>query len=106
MNTLKWALGVAIAAVFTTADAADRDNFSVAHYEPLQRLELRAVSARAANAMQQPGIAESTVMSFDALGRRFDLELEYNSRFMTAVRQNPLLNGVDVYRGEIAGVEP
>lgn len=104
MNTFKWALGVAAAALFSTANAADRDNFSVAHYEPLQRLELRAVSARAANAMQ-PGSAESTVMSFDALGRRFDLQLEYNNRFMTAARQNPLLDSVDIYRGEIAGIE-
>jgi hypothetical protein len=42
-------------------------------------------------------------MSFDALGRRFDLELEPNSRLVSVARQNPLLDGVDIYRGELAG---
>ena len=43
------------------------------------------------------------IMSFDALGRRFDLELEPNSRLVSVARQNPLLDGVDIYRGELAG---
>jgi MYXO-CTERM domain-containing protein len=104
MNTSKWALGVAIAATFSTANAAGRDDFSISHFEPLQRLEVRGFGAQAANAMQQPG-AESTVMSFDALGRSFNLELEHNSRFMTAARRNPALDGVQIYRGEIAGAD-
>lgn len=105
MNTSKWALGVAIAATLSTADAADRSDFSVSHYEPLQRLEMRSAGAQAANATQLPASAESTVMSFDALGRSFSLELEYNSRFMVAARQNPALDGVHIYRGEVAGAE-
>lgn len=105
MNTSKWALGAALAAMFSVANAADRNDISVAHFEPLQRLELRAVGAIAANAEQRAGSVESTVMSFDALGRSFDFELEHNSRLMNAARQNPLLDGVDIYRGEIAGAE-
>jgi len=71
MNTSKWALAAAVAAIFSTANAAGPD-------APL-------------------------VMSFDALGRRFDLELEPNGRLVSVARQNPLLDGVDIYRGELAG---
>jgi hypothetical protein len=105
MNTSKWALGAAAAAILSTADAANRDDIDVAHFEPLQRLELRTVTADAANAAQQSARAELAMMSFDALGRSFDLALEYNSRFMSAARQNPSLAGVEIYRGEIAGAE-
>ena len=52
MNTSKWALGAALAAIFSVADAADRNDISVAHFEPLQRLELRAASAEAAAAVR------------------------------------------------------
>ena len=45
-----------------------------------------AVGAGAANAEQRAGSVESTVMSFDALGRSFDFELEHNSRLMNAAR--------------------
>ncbi len=103
MSTSKWALGAALAAFFSVANAADRNNFSVSHFEPLQRLELRVASA--ANVGQEAGLVASTVMSFDALGRSFDLELEHNSRLMNAARQNPSLEGIDIYRGEIAGAE-
>ncbi len=105
MNTSKWALGAALAAIFSAADAADRNDISVSHFEPLQRLELHSASADAANAGREAGSVASTVMSFDALGRSFNLELEHNSRLMTAARQNPLMDGIDIYRGEVAGAE-
>jgi uncharacterized repeat protein (TIGR01451 family) len=103
MNTSKWVLAVAVAAVFSTADAATSDDVMLSHYEPLQQLTLNTVSSAAANASQKAGGAAPLVMSFDALGRRFDLELEANSRLMPVARQNPLLDGVDIYRGELAG---
>ena len=103
MNTSKWALAAAVAAVFSTADAARPDDVMLSHYEPLQQLTLHTMSSGAANASQKPGGAAPLVMSFDALGRRFDLELEPNSRLLSAARQNPLLDGVDIYRGELAG---
>ncbi len=105
MTTSKWALGAALAAIFSTAGAADRDDFGLAHYEPLLQLDVRAVDAAAANAGGREGLGPSTVMSFDAMGRSFDLELEYNSRLMRAARQNPALEGVEIYRGQLAGRE-
>ena len=105
MNTSKWALGVALAAVFSTAGAADRSDFGLAHYEPLRQLDVQQRDAAAANAGEPIRSASSMLMRFDAMGRRFDLELEHNSRFMRAARQNPALEGVEIYRGEVAGRE-
>jgi MYXO-CTERM domain-containing protein len=105
MNTSKWALGAALAAMFSTAVAADRDDFGLSHYEPLLQLDVRPVDAAAGNAGEQPGTVASKLMSFNAMGRSFDLELEHNGRLMRAARQNPALDGVDIYRGEVAGRE-
>ena len=102
MNTSKWALAAALAATFTTANAADRDMISLSHYEPLHQLEMRTVTARAANSLQESGAAPF-VMSFDAMGRSFDLELEPNHRVIAAARHNSALDGVEIYRGGIAG---
>lgn len=103
MNTLKWALAAAVAAIFSTADAAGPDDVMLSHHEPLQQLTLQTMSSDSANASQKAGGAAPLVMSFDALGRRFDLELEPNNRLLSVARQNPLLDDVDIYRGEIAG---
>jgi uncharacterized repeat protein (TIGR01451 family) len=103
MNTSKWALAAAVAAIFSTANAAGPDDVMLSHFEPLQQLTLHTMSSDAANASQKPGSAAPLVMSFDALGRRFDLELEPNRRLVSVARQNSLLDGVDIYRGELAG---
>lgn len=105
MNTSKWALGAAAAAMLSTADAANRDAIDVAHYEPLQRFELRSVDADAANAAQSRPVSEAALMRFDALGRSFELQLEHNPRLMRAASENPALDGVEIYRGELAGRE-
>ena len=103
MNTSKWALAAAVAAIFSAANAAGSDDVMLSHYEPLQQLTLHTMSSGAANASQKATGASPLVMSFDALGRRFDLELEPNSRLVSVARQNPMLDGVDIYRGELAG---
>jgi MYXO-CTERM domain-containing protein len=105
MNTSKWALGVALAAMFSGAGAADRNDFGLAHYEPLRQLDVQPFDAAAANAGEPTRPVSSMLMRFDAMGRSFDLELEHNSRFMRAARQNPALDGVDIYRGAVAGRE-
>ena len=62
---------------------------------------MRAITARAANAPEVPG-RSPVVMSFDALGQSFDLELEPNHRLLSMARQNSMLDGVEIYRGELA----
>ena len=103
MNTSKWAIVAAFAAVFSTGAEAGPNDIALSHYEPLQQMQLRTVGAAAANGSQKASVAAPVVLSFDALGRRFDLELEANSRLMRAASGNPALDGVQIYRGEIAG---
>jgi MYXO-CTERM domain-containing protein len=103
MNISKWTIAAACAAAFSSAAVAGPNDVTLAHYESLQQLSLQTTSADAANASQKASLAEPLVMSFDALGQRFDIELEANSRLMSAARQNPLLSGVEIYRGELAG---
>ncbi len=103
MHTSKWALATALAAIFSTVNAAVPDNVTLSHYEPLQQLTLRSGSSGVTNVSQKAGSAAPLIMSFDALGRSFDLELEPNSRLLSVTRQNPAFNGIDIYRGKLAG---
>lgn len=103
MNTSKWALAAALAAIFSTVNAAGPDDVTLSHFEPLQQLTLRSGSSGATNVSQKAGFAAPLIMSFDALGRSFDLQLEPNSRLLSVARQNPIFDGVDIYRGELAG---
>jgi len=103
MNTKKWAIAAACAAIFSTTAEAGRNNISLAHYESLQQLNLRSAVASEANGAAQSRTAAPVVLSFNALGRSFDLQLEANSRLMQTARQNPKLAGVEIYRGKLAG---
>jgi MYXO-CTERM domain-containing protein len=102
MKTSKWALAAALAATFSAANAADLHSVALSHYEPINQLQMRAITARAANASEAPGLSP-VVMSFDALGQSFDLELEPNHRLLSTARQSSMLDGVEIYRGELAG---
>ena len=102
MSTSKWALAAALAATFSTANAADPQSVALSYYEPLQQVELRSMTRAAANASQEAG-SGPMVLSFEAMGRGFDLELEPNGKVLAAMRDNPMLDGVQVYRGAIAG---
>jgi uncharacterized repeat protein (TIGR01451 family)/MYXO-CTERM domain-containing protein len=103
MKASKWAIAAACAAVFSTTAVAGRNDIMLSHYESLQQLSMRTFSVDAANGSQETGAAAPFVMSFDALGQRFDVELEANSRLMSVASRNPSLAGVEIYRGEIAG---
>jgi len=103
MGTSKWAIAAACAAIFLTTAEAGPNDIMLSHYESLQQMNLRSVAADEANGSPQARFAAPVVLSFDALGRSFDLELETNARLTQAARQNPQLDGVEIYRGELAG---
>ncbi len=86
MKALKWTLAVAILIVSSTVFAAASNNVTVSHFEPLQRMSSR-----------------STALSFDALGRTFDLQLEPNDRLLSRLSRDGLTGGIDIYRGTLAG---
>lgn len=73
----------------------------LSHYEPLHGMSVR--SAEFLGADDTPGLREAPVaLSFEALGRRFDLDLEPNDRILAAMPANEAFGGLSVYRGRLA----
>ena len=72
---------------------------SLSHYEPLQRLNIQRSGA---DTSQKISVAGPVDLSFDALGRSFELKLTPNSRLLDVARD---IAGIHVipYRGKLAG---
>jgi uncharacterized repeat protein (TIGR01451 family) len=79
--------------------AAQATTISLSHHEPLQRLNISGASI---DGSQKIGAAGPVEMSFDALGRSFELQLSPNGRLLDAAR-NITGNTVVPYRGKLAG---
>jgi uncharacterized repeat protein (TIGR01451 family) len=100
MKALNSILVTATISLFSTAFAAQPGSITVSHYESLQRLEIRSADL-SSNRLDAAG---PVALSFDALGKTFDLQLEPNSRFLAQVSRDALPEGIKIYRGELAGV--
>ena len=85
MKVLKWLPVVATLLVSSVVFAAASNNVVVSHFEPLQRMSHRP-----------------TALSFDAMGRTFDLQLEPNDRLLSGLSRDGSLDGVEIYRGQLA----
>lgn len=83
MNALKYLSVVAILALSSALHAAET---FVSNYEPLHGMTVR--------------VAENE-LSFEALGKRFDLDLEPNDRVMDALPATAAFERVAVYRGRL-----
>ncbi len=94
-NLAAWAvLGLSLMAPAVQAGAV-----SLAHYEPLQRLDVRASGT---DGHQKIAVAGPVDLSFDALGRNFELQLSPNGSLLDAARS--VAGGAIVpYRGQLAG---
>ncbi len=86
MKASKWLPAAAILLVSSAVFAAASNNVNVSHYEPLQKMS-----------------SHPTALSFDALGRTFDLQLEPNDRLLSSLSREALTDGIDIYRGRLAG---
>jgi len=86
MKTLRLIIATAILTAFSMVLAAESSNVFVSHFEPLQRMS-----------------SSPTALSFDALGRTFDLQLKPNDRLLSGLSRDALTAGVDIYRGQLAG---
>ena len=71
-------------ALSSAALAGDRSGITLSHFEPVERLDMRGSDGAG---LQKPGAVGSIRMSFDVLGRSFELELEPNARLLAAVPQ-------------------
>lgn len=84
----------------SVAVADGRSGITLSHFEPVERLEIRS---DAGAGVQKPGTTGPIRMSFDVLGRSYDLELEPNARLISAIatgNRNSLLP----YKGQVNGI--
>ncbi|MEX2124404.1 MAG: M12 family metallo-peptidase [Woeseia sp.] len=80
--------------------ASEETGIVVSHFEPLQKLTLENATPTAQQKIRQTG---PVTLTFDALGRSFNLELEPNDRLLSRASRQSLPGGIALYRGRIAG---
>jgi uncharacterized repeat protein (TIGR01451 family) len=101
MSGMKYFAALAVLSLSIIAPCAQAATVSLSHYEPLQRLDLRGSGT---NVNQKTAGAGPVDLSFDALGRSFELQLVPNGNLLDAARS--LAGGAIVpYRGQLAGNE-
>lgn len=83
-----------------SAQEASMDGMSVQYFEPLRGLQLRSSGPVSRSTAVLYDVAG---MEFDALGQRFDLELQPNTNLLSAEQRAGIDPSIGVYRGEIAG---
>lgn len=98
LGTLILATGLLLA---TSVQAASTDGLSITHSEPLGQLVVRGDGPLRA---QRAEPSSPVSMSFDALGRHFDLSLEPNTSLLPPAARASLEGRISVLRGRIDGV--
>ncbi len=101
MKALKWIVVITTLCLSSITFAAQSNGMSVTHYEPLQRLRLQTARGLFA---QKTNPGEAVMLSFDALGRSFQLDLEPNAGLLSAPSRAALSTKVQIYRGLVVGV--
>jgi len=102
MQALKWTIAIMILTLSAVLPAAQANGVSVSHYESLQRLSIRSAGISNHSIAQQLQRATRVDLSFDAMGRTFDLRLEPNGSLLSVESRNALPNGIGIFRGQLA----
>ncbi len=97
MNALKY---VTVLAIFVLAPLTQAAEVVITHYEPLQDMSVQTMQKSGAQTGAQ--LSDQTALSFDALGRRFELRLEANDRLFKGMPQEAIDDAVRPYRGKLA----
>ncbi|MEM9209011.1 MAG: M12 family metallo-peptidase, partial [Pseudomonadota bacterium] len=100
MKTLGLLTACLVFAASASAQTTPMEGLSVQHFEPLRGMQMRADGPLGRNAAV---LYEPLRMEFDALGRRFDLELEPNTNLLSPDQRAGLDASIGVYRGRLAG---
>jgi hypothetical protein len=103
MQAFKWAVTIAVLAAASMLSAAEVDGLSVSHFESLDRLSFRSAIDGRLIPNREVQSKEPVYLNFDAMGRTFELQLESNSRLLSAVSRNALSEGISIFRGRLAG---
>lgn len=100
MNALKCMAAIAAICFSSALFAADSNGVIVSHYEKLQRLSFES---HVSLTNPKIGGAGPVKLSFDALGRTFDLRLEPNTGLLPASSDTAYSQELKIYRGRLAG---
>jgi Metallo-peptidase family M12B Reprolysin-like/Domain of unknown function DUF11 len=100
MKAFKWIVTGAVLCISSTLLAAESNRVIVSHYESLGRLEMRGDSLGISDGLRGAG---PVTLSFDAMGKAFVLDLEPNTQLLAGLAGSSLSDGIEVYRGSLAG---
>lgn len=99
MSANRWLAALAIFSFSASAFALEAGAISLSHHEPLQRLDIQGYATDGSQKLASAGPVQ---MSFDALGRSFNLQLSPNTNLLSVAR-DASANGIVPYRGRLAG---
>ena len=100
MKAIKWMTAAAVLGLSPILFAGESSRIIVSHYESLQRLNIQSDSVLTSEKLRGAG---PVTLSFDALGSSFHLLLEPNDGLLSFSSQSALADGVEIYRGQLAG---
>jgi uncharacterized repeat protein (TIGR01451 family) len=100
MKTIRWIIASAFLGLFSTVLADQSGNITVSHYESLQRLSIQTANA---SFNEKVGGTSPVALSFDALGKSFEFQLEPNTGLLSAASRAALPDGIGVFRGHLVG---
>lgn len=100
MKALRWIVTGAVLCISSTLLAGESNSVMVSHYEPLQRLSIQTDGVETSQKLRGAG---PVTLSFDALGKVFILDLEPNTGLFSAASRTALADGLEIYRGSLAG---
>ena len=98
MRALRWTVACIIFSISSVSFGARPDGIVLSHHEPLQRLSIQGSGSEFGQKLQ---VAGPVNLRFDALGRSFDIQLEPNTRLLSAGSRAALADGVTPYRGQL-----
>ncbi len=98
MRAFKWTIACTIFGISSVSFGALSDGIVLSHHERLQRLNIQSRSSEFDQKLQAAGPLNLT---FDALGRSFNIQLQPNTRLLSAESRAALADGVTPYRGQL-----
>jgi len=89
------------AGLILLSSAAAEDRLTITYQEELQQFQ---ISPAAPVADQAIATGAGRSMSFDAFGRRFDIQLDENRSLLSGAQRERFADRFNIYRGDIAGM--
>ncbi|HSG96870.1 MAG TPA: hypothetical protein VLA11_02670, partial [Woeseiaceae bacterium] len=91
------------AACFALSPAVHAAPTYVSHFETLHEMNVHTAAHQVDGSEQFDPTSQPMVLSFEAHGRRFDLDLVANERVLAALPDDPAYQNISAYRGQLLG---